>query len=73
MKKLWKSTEHIIRELKIWNRWFLVTKPHRKSFEDLNRLYLNLINIDNFNKTGQLLWTKDDDFIKELEKCLLIY
>lgn len=71
MKKLWVIKSQIISELKLWNRWFLVDKNYNISFEKLTGFYINLINLDKKMKTWKMIWTKDKDFIFELEKTVL--
>ena len=68
---IWKSKNDIKNILDLKNRWFLVDKRYKIKYNELNRLYINLINIDKKMKMWNLNWTEDIDFIFELEKEIL--
>lgn len=65
-----KSPE-ITKILNLWNRSFLVNKSYKINFNQLNKLYIRLINIDKKMKSWELIWTEEKHFRLELEKVLI--
>ncbi len=71
-KKNWLSTQEITNQLKLWNRWFLVTKRNKVSEQEFTEFYLHLIKIDKKMKSWKLTGTDDSDFLLELHKAFLL-
>lgn len=71
-KKHWLSTQEITTQLKLWNRWFLVTKKLQVSEDIFTKFYLQLISIDKKMKSWKLTGTDDNDFLLELHKAILL-
>jgi len=71
LKNLWVSDMRIWNILNLWRRSFLVGKRYRIKFDNLHKLYINLINLDKKMKTGKMIWNEDKDFKSELENILL--
>ncbi len=70
--KSFKLDNNKIKEiLNLGNRWFLVTKNYNISFENLEKLYINLVSLDSKMKSWELLWSEEDDFKFEIEKVFL--
>ncbi len=70
-KQLKIPDSEIVNKLKLGNKAFLVKKNHKLNYKKLEKLYLDLIEIDSRMKTGKLIWTEEKDFIFELEKILI--
>ena len=58
-------------KLNLWNRSFLTTKTYKVFPKELENLYISLINLDKKMKTGNLIWSEDEVFQNEIEKCIL--
>lgn len=58
--------------LNLWNRWFLVDKKYKISFEKFKNIYNRLIDIDLKIKSGKLISNDLNDMIYEIEKCFLV-
>lgn len=71
LKKENKSQAEITNILWLWNKAFLINKKYNISFEKLEKLYIDLVKLDKKMKSWKLLWTEEDDFRFELEKCIL--
>jgi hypothetical protein len=70
-KKLKIPEAEIVNKLKLWNKAFLVRKNYKLSYEQLEKLYFDLIEIDWKMKTWKLIWTEEKDFIFELKKVFM--
>ena len=70
LKNLNYNTNNIKEILNLWNRWFLVEKNYKISFQKFNLFYEKLILIDSNMKTWKLLWNNNDEFLYELEKTI---
>jgi len=70
-KNLWKDKAFIVSELNLWKKWFLVDKRHKIKFTSLEKLYLDILSIDEKMKTWALLDSWDSYIIYELEKSIL--
>ena len=57
--------------LNLWRRSFLVGKRYKIKFDKLNKLYINLINLDKKMKSGKMIWNDDQAFKTELQTILL--
>ena len=57
--------------LNLWRRGFLVGKRYRIKFDKLNKLYINLINLDKKMKSGKMIGNDDQAFKTELQTILL--
>lgn len=57
--------------LKLWSRGFLVNKRYKSSYNNLEKIYINLVKIDKKMKSWMLNWTWEEDFRFELERVLL--
>ena len=68
---LWIKTGDIGQLLDLWNRTFLINKKYRISYNELKKIYINLLNIDKIMKTWKLIWTEELDFQYEIERQLL--
>ena len=73
LKKEKRSEREIDTLLNLWNKKFLIQKSFSLSFEKLKNLYKELINFDTSMKTGNTLWTNDDEFYKEIEFICIKY
>lgn len=71
LKNLNKSVSEIWNTLNLWNRTFLITKNYKANYQDIEKIYINLVNIDKKMKSWMLNGTTEDDFRFELEKVLL--
>jgi hypothetical protein len=71
LKKEWKNASNISQILNLWNRTFLVNKSYFISYEKLLNLFINLGLLDKKMKSGNMIWTEDEDFLFELENVLL--
>ena len=71
LKSINKSVPEIWTTLNLWNRTFLINKKYRISYENVQKLYINLIKIDKKMKSGKLNWTEEKDFRFELERILI--
>lgn len=71
LKNINKSTTEISETLNLWNKTFLINKKYRISYNQIQKLYINLVNIDKKMKSWLLNWTTDKEFKFELEKVLL--
>jgi len=70
-KNLKINSQNITNKLKIWNRWFLVTKNYKITFNQLKEFYIWLVNLDKKMKTWKLFQADDNGFRLELEKLVL--
>jgi hypothetical protein len=68
---LWVKTIEIAQILDLWNRSFLINKKYRLSYNNLKKIYINLLNIDKKMKSWKLFWTEESDFHYEIEKQIL--
>lgn len=71
LKKLNKSVSEISKTLNLGNKTFLINKKYKINYNEIQRLYINLVNIDKKMKSWLLNWTTDKEFKFELEKVLL--
>lgn len=71
-KYLWYKKDHIVNELSLWNRWFLVDKKYKISFDELFELYKRFIDFDKNMKFWKLIWSSGEDLKFELQKILTI-
>lgn len=55
----------------LWNRSFLVNKNYRIWFEKLEVFYINLVNLDKKMKTWSMIWSEEEVFTSEIERCIL--
>lgn len=69
-KYLWYKKDHIVNELSLWSRWFLVDKRYKITFENLFELYCSFIDFDKNMKFWKLIWSTHDDLKFELQKIL---
>ena len=72
LKYLKKQNSQISEILNLWNRSFLINKTYKINYEELEKLYTNLINIDKKMKSWKLNGTEENDFKFELEKVLIL-
>lgn len=72
-KHLWYKSNHIASELWLWNRTFLVDKTYKISFNELSKLYNDLIWFDKNMKFWKLIWSTSEDLKYELQKILINY
>lgn len=71
LKKLGKSSQEIGKILELWNKEFLVNKKYRISYNQLKKLYIDLVNVDKRKKMWLIIWTEDSDLKNEIDKCFL--
>ena len=71
LKKEWIDSMKISKILNLKNRSFLVNKLYKINYSQLEKLYIWLINLDKKMKTGNLLWSDENDFKFELEKLII--
>lgn len=71
LKKENRSQAEITNILWLWNKSFLINKKYNINFEKLEKIYIDLVKLDKKIKSWKLLWTEEDDFRFELEKCIL--
>jgi hypothetical protein len=71
LKKEGKNAFEIWNILALWNRSFLVNKNYKIFPENLEKLFIRLVDLDKKMKTWNMLWTEDNDFLVELENMLL--
>jgi len=71
LKKIKKNSSEISNILNLWNRTFLINKNNKINYNELEKLYINLIEIDKKMKSWLLNWTEESDFRFELEKILI--
>ena len=71
LKKIKKNSSEISNILNLWNRTFLINKNNKINYNELEKLYINLIEIDKKMKSWLLNWTEESDFRFELEKVLI--
>ncbi len=71
LKNQWISDMRIWNILNLWRRSFLVGKRYKIKFDKLNKLYINLINLDKKMKSGKMIWNDDQAFKTELQTILL--
>lgn len=57
--------------LNLKNRWFLVDKNYKISFEKFKIIYNKLLNIDSKIKSWKIISNNPNDIIFEIEKCFL--
>lgn len=57
--------------LSLWNRGFLVDKPIRISYKKLQKMYIDLIEIDSRMKQGKLMGSEEKDIYFEIQKVFL--
>jgi len=57
--------------LNLGSKSFLSTKNYRISYKTVSKLYINLVKLDKKMKTWNMIWTEENDFRFEIEKCLL--
>lgn len=71
LKQLWNKKESIIKDLALWNRWFLVDKKYKLSNQNLFKLYFDFIDFDQNMKYWKLIWSSKEDLKYELQKILI--
>lgn len=71
LKDLKKSENEISETLNLWSKSFLINKKYKMWYDSLQKLYINLVNIDKKMKMWLLNGTTDNDFKFELERVLL--
>ena len=71
LKSLKKSQKEIWDILKLWNRAFLITKPHKSSYKKIAELYINLVNFDKNMKFWKFTSSEPRDMQRELENILI--
>lgn len=71
LKHLWVPSQKIGGKLWLWNKAFLVNKPIKLHYLELERLYVDLIKLDKKMKSGKMIGSDDEDFIYEIEKVIL--
>lgn len=64
----WNDIEN---KLNLWNRWFIVNKKQKISFNKLKEFYIWLIDLDKKLKTWKLFRNDDEVFKLEIEKLIL--
>lgn len=72
LKNSWIQNNKISEVLNLWNRWFLVWKNYKISFEKFVKMYEKLLKIDEKLKTWKLLWSWNEEFMYEMEKSLVV-
>ena len=72
LKNSWIQNNKISEVLNLWNRWFLVWKNYKISFEKFVKMYEKLLKIDEKLKTWKLLWSWNEEFMYEMEKSLIV-
>ncbi len=65
------NNSNITEALNLWNRWFLVNKNYKISYNEAKQIYINLVNLDKKMKSWKLTWTQDEDMLFEVEKVLI--
>ena len=70
-KKLKIPKSEIVNKLKLWNKAFLIDKNYKLNYKKLEKLYLDLIDLDWKMKTGKLIWTSEKEFIFWMEKIFI--
>ncbi len=71
LKDMWISDMRIGNILNLWRRSFLVGKRYKIKFDKLNKLYINLINLDKKMKSWKMIENDDNAFKTELQTILL--
>ncbi len=70
-KNLWVNNNEIWDILNLWNRSFLINKSYKINNKKLEKLYLELVEIDKNMKSWKLMWSDDKDILFEIEKSLI--
>jgi hypothetical protein len=71
LKSQKKSPKEIGDILKLWNRTFLINKPHKSKYKRISELYTNLLNFDKNMKFWKFVSSDPADMHRELENILL--
>jgi hypothetical protein len=71
LKLLWKSNTEIKDILELWNRSFLADKNYKIDKQKFLNIYEKIAWIDAKMKTWKLLWSDWEDFLYEIERCLI--
>lgn len=72
LKLLWKTNLEIKEILNLWNRSFLVDKNYKIDKNNFLKIYEKIVSIDGKMKSWKLIWNDWEDFLYELEKCLVL-
>lgn len=71
LKSQKKSQSEIGSILKLWNRQFLIGKRHASTFQELQKLYIDLLDFDKNMKFGKFISSDEEDLQKEIEAIFL--
>ena len=70
-KQLWIPVSQISNKLKLGNRWFLITKQYKINYNELKKIYVNLVDLDKNMKTWKLLFSENDYLKEKIEEILV--
>lgn len=68
-----KSQQEISQILNLWNRAFLINKPRKANFNEIQILFQELLRIDGNMKSGKLPFSQEQDFCKSMEQVFIEY
>jgi hypothetical protein len=71
LKNEWRNSFEISQVLSLWNRSFLVNKNYAISYKQLSNLFVKLVDLDKKMKSGNMIWSEDNDFLFEIENVLI--